>query len=232
MLYQGSESGPGTVRALPDIGVDVLEGRTGGAAAGKNDGRKEKEDKAYVVHKGLLVKKETSQGLFLRLDCVSELLGGRCFSSGSFGGGSGLSSFLAAAAGRLLGLLRSSESSFVEVDELDEGHLSGITLTEAGVEDTEVSARTVSNLRSNRAEELRNGVLVLQVAENDTAGVGGVFLGLGNEGFEIRLEGLRLRNGRLNPLVEDQGRSHVGKGSLAVTALTSKMIDGSIVSHF
>ena len=106
---------------------------------------------------------------FFNRTCLCELLGGRCFSSGGFGGGSGLGSFLAAAAGRLLGLLRSGEGRFVEVDELDEGHLGGVTLTESGVEDTEVSARTVGDLRRNGAEEFGDGVLVLQVAEDDTA---------------------------------------------------------------
>lgn len=88
------KSGPGTVRALPDIGVDVLEGRTGGAAAGKNDGRKEKEDKAYVVHKGLLVKKETSQGLFLQSDLPLNYSAAGASAAGASAAGAASAAFL------------------------------------------------------------------------------------------------------------------------------------------
>ena len=59
----------------------------------------------------------------------------------------------------------------------------------------------------------------------------GIFLGLGDEGLDVALEGLSLRHGGVDPLVEDQGRSHVGEESLAVTALATKVIDCFIVPH-
>ena len=86
----------------------------------------------------------------------------------------------AAAAGRLLGfLLGGSEGGFVEVDQLHHDDGSGVTLAETEVEDTGVSTGTVSDLGSDGAEELGRGVFVLQVAEDNAAGVGGVILGLG-----------------------------------------------------
>ena len=99
------------------------------------------------------------------------------------------------------------------------------------MEDTEVSTRTVGDLRSDGAEEFGDRFLVLQVAEDDAAGVGRIFLGFGDKRLCVGLDGLCLRDSRLNPLVEDKGGSHVGKRRFAVTALASKMIDCFIVSH-
>ena len=113
----------------------------------------------------------------------------------------------AAATGALLGLLllrSGSESCLVEINELDKGHLGAVTLPETGVEDTEVSTRTVSYLWSHCAEELSNYVLVLEITEDYTTGVCGVILGLGDKRLNVSLEGLGLGYGGIDSLVEDQ----------------------------
>ena len=49
--------------------------------------------------------------------------------------------------------------------------------------------------------------------------------------LNIHLEGLCLSYGSLDSLVEDEGSSHVGEESLAMSALATKMIDCFIVPH-
>ena len=73
------------------------------------------------------------------------------------------------------------------------------------MEDTEVSARTVSDLRSDSAEELSYSVFVLKVAEDNSARVGRVILRLGDERLNLHLKSLSLGNGGVDSLVEDQG---------------------------
>ena len=99
------------------------------------------------------------------------------------------------------------------------------------MENTGVSAWTVSDLRGNGAEKLSNCILVLQVAEDNAAGVGAVVLGLGDKRLNVGLEGLCFSHSCEDPLLQDQGRRHVCKKSLAVSTLASEMIDGFIVSH-
>ena len=72
------------------------------------------------------------------------------------------------------------------------------------MENTGVSAWTVSDLRGNGAEKLSNCILVLQVAEDNAAGVGAVVLRLGDERLNIGLEGLGLSHCSCNPLLQDK----------------------------
>jgi hypothetical protein len=99
------------------------------------------------------------------------------------------------------------------------------------VEDTEVSTGTIGHLGSNGAEEFCSCLFVFQIAEDHAARVGSIFFGLGDKGLYVRLQGLSLGLGSGDPLLQDEGGCHVGKQGLAVTALTTKMIDCSIVSH-
>ena len=164
---------------------------------------------------------------------VRFLLGGGSLSGRSLGCGSfGLGLLGAAATGGLLGfLLAGGKGGLVEVHELYEHHFGGVTAAETGVEDTEVSTGTIGHFGSDGAEELGRCLFVLEVAEDNAAGVGSIFFGLGDEGLNVRLEGLGFGLGGGDPLLQDEGGCHVGQHSLAVTALATKMIDCSIVSH-
>ena len=163
---------------------------------------------------------------------VTFLLGGRSLSCGGLFCGSGLGLLCAAAAGGLLGLfLAGSKRCLVEVHELYKNHFCCVTLAEAGVEDTEVSTGTIGHLGSDGAEEFGRCLFVFQIAEDHAARVGSIFFGLGDKGLYVRLQGLGLGLGGGDPLLQDEGGCHVGEHRLAVTALTTKMIDCSIVSH-
>ena len=56
----------------------------------------------------------------------------------------------------------------IEVNELDEANLSSVTLTGTQLDDTGVATRTVAYLLRYLAEELLDGILVLQLAEHYT----------------------------------------------------------------
>ena len=100
----------------------------------------------------------------------------RSFSCGGLCCGSGFGLLCAATAGGLLGLfLAGSKCCLVEVHEFYKNHFCGVTLTEAGVEDTEVSTGTIGHLGSDGAEEFCSCLFVLQIAEDNAAGVSCIF---------------------------------------------------------
>ena len=139
-------------------------------------------------------------------------LGGFGLGDGGFGSGSGLGLLGARAAGAL-GLLRGGllEHVLVVVDELDDGHLGVVTMTDAGLQDTGVATGTVGHLGSDLAEEFVDGLFAVEVAEDDTAVVGGVLFRAVDDGLDIDSESLGFGNGGLDTLMHDERRGHVGK---------------------
>ena len=131
-----------------------------------------------------------------------ELLSGGSFHSGSLSGGHGFlggsgGSLLAAASSGLGGFLLGVYGvGFVVVNELDDAHLCIVTLAETGLQNAEVSARTVGNLLGNLAVQFRDSVLVVQVSENGTTGVSGVVLALGYQRFDELAKFFCLGQGR------------------------------------
>ena len=106
-----------------------------------------------------------------------------------------------------------------------------IVTTETGLQDAGVTARTVGYAGSHLAEQLRNRILVLQITENDAARMGSILFRFGYQRLYKLPERFCLSNGRLYPLVENQGTCHVRHQRFAVTCLTTKMVDFLIVSH-
>ena len=167
-------------------------------------------------------------GLFGR----SLLLGrsGLLLRSGGFGGSYGLGGSgtllrtrAAAASFGLLGGLHLLRVGLVEVNQLDQAHLGSVAQTKTGLQDTAVSARTVGDLRSHFAEQFGHGLLAFQIAENDTTGVGGVLLRFGNQRLHIHPQSLRLGDGRLDPLVQNQRAGQIGQQRLAMSGRTPQV---------
>jgi len=134
----------------------------------------------------------------------------------------------------LCGILRSglAESiGIVEIDELDDAHVGTVTETETRFQDTGITARTLGDLGSDRTEQLRNGLLLLQVREYYTARMSGVLLRSCRQRLDELLNGLGLGDGRRDALVQDERRGHIRKHCLAVAGLSAKMIKIFIVSH-
>ena len=76
----------------------------------------------------------------------------------------------AAATGRstLDFILGSGFSAFSEINQLDDGHVGGVTHTETGAHDAGVSTRTIGDLRRDHAEKLTDCLFLFEVAEYDT----------------------------------------------------------------
>ena len=109
----------------------------------------------------------------------------------------------AAAASLLLGCLNLIVCGVV-VDELDEASLGVVAEAVAGLEDACVAAGTVTDLLSNVVEELRNGILVLQVAEHETAVGHGILFAAVDQGLSVYAQRLCLGKGGEDALVHDQ----------------------------
>ena len=99
------------------------------------------------------------------------------------------------------------------------------------MENTCVSTWTLSNLRGDGTEKLGNSFFVLEVTEDYTTIVCRIIFRLGNEWLHIASKRFGLCHCSGDSLMEDKRIGHIGKKSLAMTALTSKMIDSFIVSH-
>ena len=153
-------------------------------------------------------------------------LGHRGFSNG------GLSLFGAATAGALGSLLAGLlEHVLVVVDELDDSHLGVVTVTDAGLQDAGVATGAVGDLLCDLAEELVDGLFAVEVAEDNTAVVGGVFLRAIDDGLDIYSQCLGFGNGGLDALMHDKRSGHVGKHSNAMCVGSGQMIYFATVSH-
>ena len=101
------------------------------------------------------------------------LFGLGSFLDGGSGLGSGSSGFLAAATRALLGcallLVLGLEQCLIEVNEFDEAGLGVVTETVAELEDAGVATGTVGHLSGNGREEFLDGLLVLEVLEDEAA---------------------------------------------------------------
>ena len=116
-------------------------------------------------------------------------------------------------------------------DSFEAGDSVIIVTTETGLQDAGIAARTLGDLRCDRAEQLRHGLLLLQIREYDTTRMGRVLFRLGHQRLHELLHSLRLGNGGLDTLVQNQRRRHVRQHSLAVAGLSAQVIEILIVSH-
>ena len=80
----------------------------------------------------------------------------------------------------------------VEVNQLDDAHVGTVSQTETGLQDTGVTARTLRNLGRYRTEQLRYGILLLQVREDYTTRMRCVLLRLGYQRLHELLYSLSL----------------------------------------
>ena len=116
-------------------------------------------------------------------------------------------------------------------DSFEAGDSVIIVTTETGLQDAGVTARTIGDFRSDRAEQLRHGLLLLQIREYDTTRMGRVLFRLGHQRLHELLHSLRLGNGGLDTLVQNQRRRHIRQHSLAMAGLSAQVIEILIVSH-
>ena len=155
-------------------------------------------------------------------------LGGLCY--GCFGCGSLGGRRLLGATGAT-GLLLRLEHVLVEVNELDEAGGGSIALAEASLDDAGVATGTLGHLLRDDLEELGDGELVLQVAEDKTAVGRGVLLRAVDQGLDVLAQSLCLGHSGVDSLVHDERNGHVGEHRVAVRCGAAKMVEFLIMSH-
>ena len=151
---------------------------------------------------------------------------------GSSGGFLGLGGFLAGTTSGLLGgFLSLLEHVLVVIDELDDSHLSGVTLTETGAEDTCVTTGTVGDLLGNVLEELCDDSFLFEFGEHETAVSLGVLFSACEQRLNIDAQCLSLSKRGVNTLVLNQRASHVAQHGRTVVSFAAKVVEFFIVSH-
>lgn len=119
----------------------------------------------------------------------------------------------------------------VEVNELYHAHLGVVTQTVARLEDTHITTGTVCNLVGDYTEQFLDGLVVLQIAEHQTAVSGIVLLGTGDQRLGIHAECLRLGLGCEDALVCDQSNRKIREERLAMALLAAQVVEFLIMSH-
>ena len=89
-------------------------------------------------------------------------------------------------------------------------------MTDAGLQNAGVATRAVGDPLRYFAEEFVNGLFAVEVAEDNTAVVGGVLFRAGDDGLDIYSECFGFGQRGLNSLIEDKRGSHVGEHSNAM----------------
>ena len=89
-------------------------------------------------------------------------------------------------------------------------------MTDAGLQDAGVATGAVGDLLRHFAEEFVDGLFAVQVAEDDTAVVGGVLFRAVDKGLDIYAEGFSFGNSGLDALMHDKRGGHVGEHSDAM----------------
>jgi len=119
----------------------------------------------------------------------------------------------------------------VEVDQFDHSHFGSITFPETGLDDAEVTARTIGNLRCNGTKKLFDGFFVLQVAEHHPLGVRRAVFRLRKDRIYKQAQGLCFGQGRVDPLVFDQGDRQVLQQGFAMADFTTEVVKFLTVTH-
>ena len=81
------------------------------------------------------------------------------------------------------------------------------------------------------AEEFFDGFFALEVAEDQTAVGGVVFLGAVDQGLGVDAQGFGLCQSGVDALVKNERYRHVGQQGVAVSFLAAEMVEFFIVSH-
>ena len=79
------------------------------------------------------------------------------------------------------------------------------------LDDPGITPGTTGYFRGNRAEQLSNGILILQIAEHYPALMRGVVLGFRDQGLHIGPQGFRLGQRGNDLLVCDQLAGHIAQ---------------------
>ena len=114
------------------------------------------------------------------------------------------------------------------VDELEVDHLGGVALARAEPDDARVAARPLGEPRGDVGEEPVHDVVRAKRGERLPAGMEVAALAQRDHLLGERLDGLRLRLGRLDPAVLDQGAREVRVERLAMGGVPPELLAGPL----
>src|SRR5215212_9598426 len=117
-------------------------------------------------------------------------------------------------------------------DELDQRHLGRVRLARAELQDACVAARALRVARRDLLEKLVDHELVLaELGQRLAAGVQVAAPRERDQLLDLGLDRLRLRDGRLDPLVLDQLLREVREQRLAVRRVARELVPVALVAH-
>jgi hypothetical protein len=124
---------------------------------------------------------------------------------------------------------------FVELllcsEEFDEGLFGAIALLEAGLDDAQVAALAIAVARGHGVEEALDGDIGHQERECLTARVEIALLAEGDHFFDQRTDSLRLGDGGLDAIFNDDGGDQVAQQSAAVAGVASEFESCIAMAH-
>src|SRR5580704_14729269 len=123
--------------------------------------------------------------------------------------GHGLVDFFAALGSGFGSLLTLLVQLLLGAQKFDEGFFGSVAFLEAGADDAEIAAGSVSVARGYGVKQTGDGFPGLQIGKGQTAGMQVASLAQGDQLFYVRTRGLRLGDGRLHPVLEKNGRDQV-----------------------
>lgn len=131
--------------------------------------------------------------------------------------------------GDFLGIVISSK--ILEIDPLDDSHLSGVGHAGTKLGDASVSTGALTNSRSNHVEKTFHGILLAKETQSHPAGVDVVLLSKGDHLLHDRADGLCLGKGGTDSAVLDQSASLVSQESVPVSVAALQSDGFFAMSH-
>ena len=119
----------------------------------------------------------------------------------------------------------------VEINEFNHAHFCVVAKTMTGLDNTKVATGTVCYFLCDNSEELLHGVLILEIAEHETAICHIVLLRPCDQRLSEHAESLGLSHSRKNSLMLDKSYRKVRKKCLAVSFLATEVVEFFIMSH-
>src|SRR5437660_296097 len=140
----------------------------------------------------------------------------------------GLGDFFGAGFGTLFALFI---QHLFAAQQFEEGFVGAVTLVPAGADNARVSAIPVAETRANRVEQLDHRVAGHEVRRRQPPRREVASLAERNHLLDDGLRGLRLRNGRFDPLLHDHRRDQVPQQRAPVRGVPSEFVACYFVTH-
>src|SRR5690606_13243897 len=117
------------------------------------------------------------------------------------------------------------------IEQLDQRHRRRVARPEAHLEDAQIPARPLLEARPELVEQLADRGFVAQPIERETTAADAVLLRERDQRLDDPAQLLRLRQGRLDRFVRQQGRRHVAVHRLAMRRVPAELPARLTMTH-